>query len=483
VSRKFITIFFLIITSHLWSQENVESLNSIYSFGQGGNLKMLYDRRQRPQVLKLGDILYLVYNGNRVNLEEKPKTIPMITSFNVKTKKFGPTFSLDNNSSSDHHHCPIIWLDDKMKINVVYGTHNSPGYHLISKNESSIGRSKDDWVKKSFLDTKISYPSYSKSAYGDLVYFREGGHTGHWKYAIKQEETHSWAYVENTTTNLDMGGMFEWSSYHSIRLSHDRKFIHIAFISYDDNKENNPGRYFNERYNTIVTNDFKYNLYYLRVDLKTQKAYNFSGKQLILPIDLHSANKDCIVWNTQGRGAGIPPEIIIDKNGNPAFLHLITEKSIDDFNYYFVQFLNGEWVKSPIRTSNHQWNNGGILYKDNKYFSYLIVGDKVTRTKYDDAINFLKKNNLKNWIKINEMNGHYMDKHGDGDIEEWVSIDGINWEFSKKITPINKKSKWKFNNIQFINDFSGEQLKECILFYGWEDSDPKKTSAFIYLEN
>ena len=98
MSRKFITIFFLIITSHLWSQENVESLNSIYSFGQGGNLKMLYDRRQRPQVLKLGDILYLVYNGNRVNLEEKPKTIPMITSFNVKTKKFGPTFSLDNNS-------------------------------------------------------------------------------------------------------------------------------------------------------------------------------------------------------------------------------------------------------------------------------------------------------------------------------------------------------------------------------------------------
>ena len=80
-----------------------------------------------------------------------------------------------------------------------------------------------------------------------------------------------WTTIDIPTTDLDINGMFEWSSYHSYILSNDKKFMHIAFISYDDNKENNPGRYFNERYNSIVTNDYKYNLYYLKIDLQTQR--------------------------------------------------------------------------------------------------------------------------------------------------------------------------------------------------------------------
>ena len=480
IKNIYLSILISKISLLVYSQEIIVDKYSIYSFGVGGNLKMLYDRRQRPQALEEGNKVYIVYNGNSINKDEKPKTFPVITMFDLKTKTFINPFNLDSISSTDHHGCPIIWLDDKMKFHVLYGAHNSPGIHLESKKKLSIGSSVNDWKKIPFLETKVSYPSVSKSAHGDLIYFRNGGHTSHWKYALKKKSK-NWRAIDTPTTDLDIKGMFEWSSYHSYILSEDKNYMHIAFVSYDDNKENNPGRYFNERYNQIVTNDFKYNLYYLKIDIRKGKAFNFSGKELLLPIDLFSANKNCLIWNTEGRASGAPPQIILDKNGNPAFLHVITEKTINDFNYYFVQFIKQKWIKSPIRSSNHQWNNGEIIIKNNKIFSYLIVGDKAVRTPFDDAMNFLNKE-LNNWTKINEFCGGYMDKHGGGQIEEWISNDGIDWEFSKKIIPNNTDSNWKFNNIQFITDKYGNKNKDAFIFYGWNSTDNRKTSAFIYLD-
>ena len=470
----------ILITSQLYSQQQ-NNKYAIYSFGEGGNLKMLYDRRQRPQALKEGNEIYLVYNGNSINKDEKPRTMPIITNFNLKTKTFGDSFSLGS-ASSDHHDCPIIWADKKMNLHVFYGAHNSPGIHLISKKKLSIGKSLDDWEKIPFLETKVSYPSFSTSAFGDIIYFRNGGHTSNWKYALKNYNTKVWTSSVSPTTDLDSKGMFEWSSYHSYTLSNDKKFMHIAFVSYDDNKQNNPGRYFNERYNTIVTNDYKYNLYYLKIELESGKAYNFSGEPMKLPIDLYTANQNCIIWNTKGRGSGIPPEIIEDKNGNPAFLHVLTEKNLNEFQYYFVHYLNEKWIKSSIRSSNHQWNNADIIIKNDKYHAYLITGDKVLKTPYDDAKKFLRENNLNNWTKINELNGGYMDKHGGGQIEEWVSNDGMNWEFYKKITPKNTDSDWKFNNIQFIKDKMGNKMKDAFIFYGWNSDPEKQSSGFLYLD-
>ena len=472
----------ILIAFQLNAQSTLISNYTVYSFGEGGNLKMLYDRRQRPQALKEGNEIYLVYNGNRVNNDEKPKTMPIITSFNLKTKTFGNSYSLGS-PSSDHHYCPIIWADKEKKLNVFYGAHNSQGIHLISKKKLTIGKSLDDWEKGTFFENPVSYPSFSVSAFGDIIYFRNGGHITNWTYALKKHYEKVWKKTDLPTTDLDVSGMFEWSSYHSYILSNDKKFMHIAFISYDDNKENNPGRYFNERYNTIVTNDYKYNLYYLKIDLQTQSAYNYLGKPIKLPVDLNTANKDCIIWNTEGRASGIPPQIIEDKNGNPAFLHVITEENINEFQYYFVHFLNNKWLKSPIRTSNHQWNNSDIILKKNRYHAYLITGDRVIKTPFDDARKFLNQKGLKNWTKINELNGGYMDKHGGGEIEEWISEDGVNWNFHKKIVPNNTSSEWRFNNIQFIKDRFGNQIKDAFIFYGWNNSKERQTSGFLYLDN
>ena len=160
-NKVFVAI--ILIAFQLNGQSTLISNYTIYPFGEGGNLKMLYDRRQRPQALKEGNEIYIVYNGNKVNEDEKPKTMPIITSFNLKTKTFGNSYNLGS-ASSDHHYCPIIWADKKMKINVFYGAHNSQGTHLISKNKLSIGKSIKDWEKGTFLETPVSYPSFSVSA-------------------------------------------------------------------------------------------------------------------------------------------------------------------------------------------------------------------------------------------------------------------------------------------------------------------------------
>ena len=79
-----------------------------------------------------------------------------------------------------------------MKINVFYGAHNSQGTHLISKNKLSIGKSIKDWEKGTFLETPVSYPSFSTSAFGDIIYFRNGGHITNWTYALKKHNEKVW---------------------------------------------------------------------------------------------------------------------------------------------------------------------------------------------------------------------------------------------------------------------------------------------------
>ena len=48
------------------------------AFGQGGQIKMLYDRRQRPQSVYLHDKVHIVFNaGGEAGASLKAKTRPM----------------------------------------------------------------------------------------------------------------------------------------------------------------------------------------------------------------------------------------------------------------------------------------------------------------------------------------------------------------------------------------------------------------------
>ncbi|MDF1819921.1 MAG: hypothetical protein P1U54_14905 [Immundisolibacteraceae bacterium] len=71
-------------------------------FGKGGQKKMLYDRRQRPQAVYLDGKVHLVFNGGGKGGEEPSfRTAPMATTYDPETRSFSETVTLGERSK-DH---------------------------------------------------------------------------------------------------------------------------------------------------------------------------------------------------------------------------------------------------------------------------------------------------------------------------------------------------------------------------------------------
>jgi len=173
-----------------------------------------------------------------------------------------------------------------------------------------------------------------------LIYYRTDGHPSSWTYRISDDNGKSWTGPKNDVTDLDINGAFEWSSYHSKLVSKDGRFLHVAFVAYDDNKANDPARFYNPRYKQAA--NMKYNLYYIKINLQTEEVVNADGETLRTPIDLALANSKCMIWDTKWRGAGVPPTILLDENDKPCFIHVISEETLQDHRYYYVRRENGQ---------------------------------------------------------------------------------------------------------------------------------------------
>ena len=450
------------------AQKTETSDFKVLPFGEAGQIKMLYDRRQRPQSVYLNGKVHLVFNaGGEKGVPGKAKTKPMAISYDLATREFSDIVTLGP-AKSDHHYTPVIWADGDDYLHVLFGCHNTPGTHLISKKTGNIGTGLDDWKEAPEIAPSISYPTFYRiSDHKELMYYRTAGHISSWTYRISDDNGESWIGPEKDVTDLDSKGRFEWSSYQCKLPGKDGRFLHVVFTAYDDNRQSEPERFYNSRYKKGVSNEWKYNLYYVKIDLQTNEVTNFDGEKMSTPIDLDQANEKCIIWDTEGRGAGVPPDIVLDKNDHPAFLHVLSEETTEDHNYYFVYRTNGKWKKTVIAPSNHQWNGCHInLDKNGIYHAYLVVGDSYVGPNYLNT-------------------GGYMDKHGGGRIEEWISSDmGSSWEKIQELTPDpSKYPGWKFNNIQPVTNPDGSVVEGMLLFYGWKDKDAPKAKAFLLIDN
>lgn len=476
-----IAVFFVLFSLGLSAQQVQKVDYETLSFGEGGQIKMLYDRRQRPQSVYLNGKVHLVFNaGAEKDATGKSKTKPMIVTYDPASNTFSDAVALGP-AKSDHHYCPVIWSDTNGQLHVLYGCHKTPGTHLISKKAGEIGTSLDDWELAPEIVSSISYPTfYQITGEKELMYYRTSGHISSWTYRISEDNGKTWFGPENDVTDLDSKGRFEWSSYQTNLVSEDGRYLHVAFMAYDDNRTDDPERYYNSRYKKAVSNEWKYNLYYLKIDLLTQEVFNFEGEKMKSPIDLDYANKNCRIWDTEGRGAGVPPDLVLDKNGNPAFLHVLSEENTETHNYYFIRFVHGDWKKSVVAPSNHQWNSCHIqLDKNGIYHAYLVVGDKYIDTEWVEGKSKSEKfqKGKSNYLKT----GGYMDKHGGGRIEEWISVDnGENWKKLQDLTPDKAKyPDWKFNNVQAVTNPDGSVVDGMLLFYGWKHKDDPKAKAFL----
>ncbi len=456
----------------------------IYPFGEGGQIKMLYDRRQRPQSVYLNGMAYIVFNGGGdEEASGRSDTKPMIVQYNPVTREFSDVVTLGP-PDNDHHYGPVIWADTRDRLHVLYGCHSSPGTHLVSKEKASIGSSLDDWEVGAEIAPSISYPTaYRVGGNRQLIYYRTQGHISSWTYRISDDNGKTWVGPENDVTDLDSKGRFEWSSYQCKFPSEDGRYLHVVYTAYDDNRKRDSARYYNPRYKKNISNEWKYNLYYVKVDLETEEVTNFDGGIMDCPIDLDQANARCRIWDTEGRGAGIPPDIVLDENGDPAFLHVLSEETTEQHNYYFVHRVEGEWKQSVIAPSNHQWNSCHVGLDDQGiYHAYLVVGDTYIDTKYaegmSDVSDFQKE-------ETNYLNtGGYMDKHGGGRIEEWISFDkGTTWELRRDLTPdTTLYPGWRYNNVQAVTNAYGTAVDGLLMYYGWKDKDAPAAKGFLVHE-
>ena len=434
----------------------------ILPFGNGGGIKMLYDARQRPQAVCLRDTVFIGFKaGASLSRSGKAKTSPMLISYDRSSRRFSEPLTLGR-ATSDHHHGPVIWADQEEHLHALFGCHKTPGTHLVAKRSADMGSDISDWTRASEIAPKLSYPTVFRiHGNRELIYYRTDGHASSWTYRISGDNGRTWSGPEDDVTDLDSRGRTEWSSYQTKLPSKDGRHLHVVFTDYDDVKSNDPKRLFNERYKQPVSNAWKYNLSYIKVDLETHAVRTADGDVLNTPIDIDQAEEKARIWDTEGRGAGVPPAIALDEKGEPTFLHVLSEGDLKTHNYYYVRRENGRWTQTAICESNHQWNSGHIARdRGGVLHAYVIAGEG-----YLDSPGV-------------------MDKHGGGRLEEWVSADGgKGWRKHRDLMPDGKQyAGWRFNNVQPVTRPDGTAVEGMLLFYGWNAANSPGARAFLLHE-
>ncbi|MDG2222677.1 MAG: BNR-4 repeat-containing protein [Rubripirellula sp.] len=434
----------------------------VVPFGDAGKFKMLYDARQRPQSVFVNGQLYVVYNGDATSTSnDKGRARPMMVRYHPQDRVFSKPQRLGP-ANSDHHFSPIIWADNEDCLHVLYGCHLTPGTHLISEHPVRSDTSAVSWREGPEIAPSLSYPSVFRIR-GDreLVYYRTSGHTSSWTYRISEDDGQTWVGPAMDVIDLDRKGRLDWSSYQTKLPSKDGEVLHVVYTDYDDNKNApDPKRFFNPRYDQEVTNEWKYNLSYVAIDLRNHTVRNASGELLTTPIDIDYSKRKCQIWDTQWRGAGVPPAICIDPQGNPAFLHVLSGDNLKSHRYFYVCRRDGIWVKTPICASSHQWNSGHLRFDQNgQLHAYVVAGESY-------------------------LEGGYMNRHGGGRIEEWISKDdGKTWKKDRQISPPQRSfTGWRFNNVQPVVRPDGTEVEGMLLFYGWQDESEPDAKAFLLHE-
>lgn len=446
----------------------------LFAFGAGGQQNMSYDRRQRPQAVLIGNIVYIVYNGGApAGTTQRERTLPHAITYNLETKSFSPSIQLPGKPSKDHHDGPIIWADVNNYLHVLSGCHTTPGTHVVCKKPASIGSSTEDWEIAPQIAPSLSYPSVAQVLNNQtLIYYRVGEHRSSWTYSIASNAGKVWRAPANSVVDLNNGGeladvpyadMDEASSYQTYLPARDGKSMHVAFVYYDDNKGDLPEKFYNPLYKRSV-GTLKTNLYYVKVDVASHKVTNYKGREIRTPIVFDDADKHCKIWDTNWRGAGVPPDIIIDKNGNPAFLHVLTEEVFEKLNYYYVRQVNGQWQRTIIASACHKWNCSHLMMDEKGVLhAYLLKDDGYFESKGKGKMN----------------------SHGGGTrIEAWVSADdGDSW--TKKgvlFSGAEKYKGWRFNNVQPVKTKDGVIKEGVLLFYGWPDGEASRARGFLMID-
>lgn len=423
-------------------------------FASNGGLKMLYDNRMYPQAVALGDTVFIVWRG--------VEGFPYVRSYDFATRRFsalhmlldGLGIDVDKRKyAQDHHFAPVIWTEPSGRLHVLFGCHGTPGIHLVSKKPADITA----WERGADVAASISYPKFHR-VYGGrtLVYYRHGGHLGEWRYRISPDGGQTWDAPPRTVVDLNgepQDGRFasHAGSYDTTQVSGDGKTLHVAFIWKVE--ESIP----NARYQmTLHDHVRRHNLYYLKVDLPSGRAFNYAGEDVRLPVNKAAADRQCLVWDTDERTAAVGPSVYVDQKDRPFLLLPVSEETPYDGSFYFVRPDGRAWRKTAIARTSHPFNASYLdRMADGRFRAVLITGGgRGDSTQYS------------------------MDQYGWGDaVEVWIADSrGENWKRTRVLTPAEGH---KYQNVQFVSRDLEGPVSGVLLFYGWKGS-PGNGTGYLW---
>jgi len=407
-------------------------------FAHHGSTKMIYDVRMGPQGIHHKKTFYITYQAN----PDGGKALPHIIKRDPDGSWSAPVV-LGDVLGYDHHFAPVLWVDLKKHLHVLYNCHIglNKAVHKISKDPLSINA----WQDGPEIAPSISYPKVLQCTTGRLVlYYRSLGHMGNWTYRISDDGGYTWTGPSIPQIDFDYlpqtPGDESAGSYHNVKLSRNGRFLHIAMVYKDERHLPHP------LYAIRPKNMNKYNLYYVKLDLLSGHLFNIDEKKINQPLNKKEAEK-CLVWDT-GNYLTNMPSILLDKNEYPSFLVPVSGKSLNDCCFWFIKREGDRWSRSRVTSTDNTWNGSHLEYGENEEISaFLIAG--ISHTE-----------NL---------------KYGGGSLQEWHS--GDNGETWKLKTPITSESKFFYNNPKPVEDFSGASLNRTLLFFGWEGPDDISSSG------
>ena len=147
---------------------------NVIPFADNGGLKMLYDNRQYPHAVTLGEKMHVVWRGE--------DGFPYCAYYDLQARSFSePVLLVEGFEDEidarkyrqDHHFAPVIWSDQDGYLHTLFGCHRTTGIHLVSKKPGDSTQ----WRRGIDFSESISYPKIHR-IYDDktLVYTRYSGH-------------------------------------------------------------------------------------------------------------------------------------------------------------------------------------------------------------------------------------------------------------------------------------------------------------------
>ena len=410
-------------------------------FAENGALKMLYDNRMYPQAVEHDGRVHIVWRGDG--------GMPWMRSYDLESRRFSEPRILLSGSDlefdadrfgRDQHYAPVIWAGTDGRVHVAFGFHRTPGFHLAADPSADSGR----WERMPEISHSVSYPQVHRVAAGaTLVYFRESGHLGFWTYRTTRDGGLTWSRPDMPVIDMDSPPResplaAHAGSYQTTRVGADGRTLHIAFIW----KVEEPLE--SDRYGGVL-HDYtrRHNLYYVRADLVTGDVFNVHGKKLPRPVNFATAQRDCLVWDTEGRSASVGPSIALGPAGEPYFLLPVSGRSPYASRFHFVRFEEGKWVRTPLAKTGHPFNSTHLDRRsDGSFRAFLIVGDGEAHEEGE------------------------MNRYGWGDrVEEWVSDpSGANWKRSRDLTP---EPGLRYQSVKAVHSSDGRAVDGLLLFYSW----------------